>query len=489
MAGIARKNVEILVHTTAPSRGQDDARYRRMAEAYLTFEPSTRHIIEQKDNSSKIGAGKLDEEAGSQLQKELLQATQASSASYRPDEDSSEEEDAYEYMDELRLSLSQEQLHSPSLSFRSAADNADSPVFQARITQHYDHLPGLRRSQGLVVSDSFVAPPSEIPDSQPEAHNAMVVYSSPTRMLEYYLQNQDSQVTRSTPDRSPGRSDKTSSLDLPSGLRGVLSSSPDQGFTPSSPSPVKGPGRRSERILQSRSLNPPSTQDPGLNLKRKWISSSSEDSYPSSAPSKSALPIVQDPMSSQPLPARVKKRARLEPPSARVIASSQPILSSRNQATTPNTSSFLAPGIWWEQLEIRPKPPATSTADLKAESFITPHLAMIASRMPSSNYSPLSQKRELREMERGYWLFACEGWNEDLLQRCWNTLGRCIGRDLVGWGVWCIRDEAFKSIRVYCWGVVVHHIYLLLFMASENRIRKAKARWIGGDGETIIQMP
>ncbi|PVH87541.1 hypothetical protein DL98DRAFT_509786 [Cadophora sp. DSE1049] len=490
MAGIARKNVEILVHTTAPSRGQDDARYRRMAEAYLNFQPATRQMIEFKEQGSKNAAEKLDMEAGNQLQEELFQATQASSASYRPDENSSEDEDAYESMVEHRLSPSQEQLHSPSMSFRSAADNADSPVFQARITQYEDDLPVLRRSQELAVADSFVAPPSEIPDSQPEVHNAMIVFSSPTRMLELYLQNQESQGTRSTPDKSPGRSDKTSSLELPSGLRGALSSSPDQGLTPSSPSPVKGPGRRSERILQSRSLNPPSTQDTALNLKRKWASSSSEDSHSSSAPPKSAVPSrSQDPTSSQPLPARLEKRARLEPPNTRAIASSQPIPTSSKPAATPNTSSFLAPGLWWEQLEIRPKPPVTSTAELIAEMFITPHLAMIAKRMPPSNYSPVLQKRDLREMERGYWLLECEGWDEDLLQRCWNTLGRCIGRDLVGWGVWCMRDKDFKSIRVFCWGVVVRHIYLLLYMASENRIRKAGARWIGGDGEMIIQMP
>lgn len=431
----------------------------------------------------------MDMEAGSQLQEEPLQATQASSASYRPDEDSSEEEDAYEYVVEHRLSLSQEQLHSPSMSFRSAADNADSPVFQARITQHEDDLPVLRRSQELVVTDSFVAPLSEIPDSQPEVHNAMTVFSSPTRMLELYLQNQESQGTRSTPDKSSGRSDKTSSLELPYGLRIPLSSSPDQGLTPSSPSPMKGPGRRSERTLQSRRLHPPSTQDPALNLKRKWANSSAEDFHPSSAPPQSAVLTAQAPMSSQPLPASLEKRARLEPLNHRTIASSQHIPTSSKPAATPNTSSFLAPGVWWTQLEIRPKPPPTSTGELKAEMFITAHLAMIAERIPSSSYSPVSQKRDLRDMERGYWLLECEGWDEDLLQRCWNTLGRCIGRDLVGWGVWCMRDEDFKSIRVYCWGVVVRHIYLLLYMASENRIRKAGARWIGGDGETIIQMP
>ena len=40
MPGTARGDVEIWVHTTAPSRGQDDARYRALAQAYLDFEPA-----------------------------------------------------------------------------------------------------------------------------------------------------------------------------------------------------------------------------------------------------------------------------------------------------------------------------------------------------------------------------------------------------------------------------------------------------------------
>jgi hypothetical protein len=44
-------------------------------------------------------------------------------------------------------------------------------------------------------------------------------------------------------------------------------------------------------------------------------------------------------------------------------------------------------------------------------------------------------------------------------------------------------------LRVYCWGVVVPHIYLLLFTGSENKIKKYGACWIGGDGQAVIRMP
>ncbi|XMA17698.1 hypothetical protein WAI453_010489 [Rhynchosporium graminicola] len=498
MPGIARENVEILVHTTAPSRGQDDAKRRRMAEAYLSFHPATKTTLEPEltvgvtDNLNNATAN-LDQEAGSQLQDELQQATQetheepASGASYRPEQNSGEEEDAYEYVVEHPLNLSQE-LFSPSMSFNSAVDNANSPIFRAQIS-HYGDLPISKPSQEPGVADSWVVPPSEVPDSQPEVSRTMIVFSSPTRMLELYLQNQESQLTRSTPDKSPEKSDKSGSLDLPLGLRELLSSSPDRGQTQSSPSPVKGPERRSDRILEARSLNPPSTQDPALDLKRKWVSSSTEETHPSSAPPKPLAIPTQVPISSQPLPPRPEKRARLELPNTRDFSSSQLTPASGRLACTPTPSSFQAPGAWWCQLEIRPSPPETSSEQLTADMLITSHLAQIVKRMPSSLYCPVHQKRDLREMERGYWLVDCKEWNLNLQQQCWNTLGSSIGKNKSGWGVWCIRDEDFTSLRIYCWGIVVRHIYLLLLMASNNRIKKAGIRWIGGDGETIIQMP
>jgi len=83
----------------------------------------------------------------------------------------------------------------------------------------------------------------------------------------------------------------------------------------------------------------------------------------------------------------------------------------------------------------------------------------------------------------------CQKWNEGLRKRCWDCLGNSIGKSMAGWGVWCMRDEDHGKIRVYCWGVIVGHIYLLLYMASESKVKGTGACWIGGDGVAIIKMP
>src|SRR3954447_6300181 len=84
MASIARRDVEILAHITAPSRGSDDARYRTLAQAYLDFECVERYIISDGLRGDEV------EEAETQLQEELARSTQNSQASYQPPQEDPE---------------------------------------------------------------------------------------------------------------------------------------------------------------------------------------------------------------------------------------------------------------------------------------------------------------------------------------------------------------------------------------------------------------
>lgn len=84
----------------------------------------------------------------------------------------------------------------------------------------------------------------------------------------------------------------------------------------------------------------------------------------------------------------------------------------------------------------------------------------------------------------------------------------------MGWGVWCCRGEAEADaeahqddgdgysrkvgegepgggedmVKVFCWGEVVKEIYLLLYVASKSRVRKAGLRWVDGRGEVVVRM-
>ncbi|KXG52058.1 uncharacterized protein PGRI_083420 [Penicillium griseofulvum] len=174
-------------------------------------------------------------------------------------------------------------------------------------------------------------------------------------------------------------------------------------------------------------------------------------------------------------------------------------------------------------IEIHPPRPPISTAPFT--THITQTLSMLADRLnPTRTYKPATQSRPLDPLERGYWLVQLaiaphtdpvhqhsklgttsptpredpRIWPSPLFHAFWSFLSDFIGRDgRAGWGVWCILEDATPasisntnlSLKVYAWGEVAMHVYLLLFLASERRIRGMGVQWRDASEEVVIQMP
>ncbi len=482
--------MEIMVHVTAASRGQDDLRYRALARSYLVFEPATRQQLREQPADGEIDDS--DGQAHVQLQEELLQSTQEreSAASYRPDDEDDTSTGARtsfhsEVLDRLDLSRS---LESPVLSFNSVLDNADSPVFRGLVTRDEEVSELVRNHQTQQSTDSWRPPPSVIADSQPENDRALTAFSEPTRVLELYLQRFDDAEERSPHSGLREQGELVIGMGSFSDDRELLSDSLECSRILSSPSPNKHPRIDGEMIPESRSYDAPFTQDPHLNLKRKWPESSSGEIRTSSVPARATN---SSSVSFEEEDNRQRKRQRDEISSPQNLKLAT-IMPSNNVVTTfvSSPTSTETPSVWSNVLEIRPAPPTTSSGDLKAEMFITDTLHQLALKMPTTHLlCPVKQIRDLRQMERGYWLVNCHSWEEGLHNRCWTSLGNYIGKNLVGWGVWCVRDAEHSTIRVYCWGIIVGHIYLLLYITSKRKIKGTGACWISGDGEAIITMP
>ena len=487
MADSGRRGIEILVHVSAPSRGQDDARYRALARAYLSFEPTARDIL--GDKSDRDSDEDVNTQANSQHQEEfdlsILQERE-SAASYRPDDEQRTDSVTWS-----NLSVHQKEsgLVSPVLSFSSALDNADSPTW--RDLRNAALPNGLRSLQQ--VSQASV----EIADSQPEATKTIPAYSSPTRILELYLQQSQCSGKRSSSSHEIERHDPrtpSSAQSLPYGGRRTQSGDSKRvgelssiSCTPSSPSPQKRRQHNFQPVSKHGKGNIPSTQDPTILVKRKWLDTNLEDSHiSSSAPSKLSI------ASSTVVSRRTRSRKRqLTDGSVDEVTKSREVTSSRVILITASSApSVDAKSSWADKLEIHPSPPRTSTEDLTSNMLITSSLQQLAQKMPLATFfRPKAQTRDLQPMERGHWSFKYSSWDPCVRERCWECLGRFIGRGLVGWGVWCVRNEDLDVIRVYCWGIVAGHVYLLLHMASGSKIKKAGATWIGGDGVAVITMP
>lgn len=143
---------------------------------------------------------------------------------------------------------------------------------------------------------------------------------------------------------------------------------------------------------------------------------------------------------------------------------------------------------------------------------------MLTERLkPARTYIPSYQTRDLDPLERGYWFVrfditgtdrdrdrdrdtlhsnAIPTWPSPLFEAFWSFLTDFIGRDgRAGWGVWCILERNGDSrssqvtLKVYAWGEVAMHIYLLLFLASERRVKGMGAQWKDSREEVVVQMP
>ena len=265
-------------------------------------------------------------------------------------------------------------------------------------------------------------------------------------------------------------------------------------------------------------LEPEDLQDPGSQFrspsaKRRRVGSPASNGRPVS-PTSTSRP--ESPKELQPSNKDVLNIAK--------TIDGAPAASTTSDQQTPHLSLATLP------LGIHPPPSPISTDPFT--THITPTLELLTKRLSLSRiYKPTRQTRDLDTLERGYWFVRInilhkaspanpskplsqdkekkEGiqsipnnWDITLFTRFWAFLSDFISKDgRAGWGVWCILEEApmddtteqigiFKSLtlKVYTWGEIASHIYLLLFLASERKIRKMGAQWRDCGEEAVVQM-
>ena len=107
----------------------------------------------------------------------------------------------------------------------------------------------------------------------------------------------------------------------------------------------------------------------------------------------------------------------------------------------------------------------------------------------AQSYKPIFVSRDLEQSERGCWAFDIASWPAQLRTEFFQFLAKMIKPGRVGWGVWCTREPCESlRVRVFCWGEVVEHIYLMLYVASKSKVRKLGLKWIDAEGEVVVQM-
>lgn len=465
-------NPEILIHISAPSGASDDARYRAQVEAILGFQSASRQAI-------SIGA------ADAAAPRAASPANTTSPNSTRP---------AGEHENGLNPSVGLRE-SSPGSGGSKGKPNAQGQTIAAGNT----HVtPRVQRNP----PDTPQIPKTVSPVPRVPASNQTISSRKGTSQKRYTRLENDSLETPVSviPDSQPA----------------IGQLEPEQDLE------YLGP-----------QLQPPSrgnSLDNGLSAKRPRGNSPAPETRPTSR--------------------SVTRVPRTYPFNSESSLSGPQHHNTSNAPThSPNQQCQEQPSIQLSALPLTIRPPPPPVSRNPFSTHITPTLELLVNRLnPARVYKPTSQTRALDKLERGYWLLhinvpdtthaalpnnhnRCHTrnanakphpntWNTPLLTRLWTFLSSFIAKEArAGWGVWCILEDAAQAaeahptivsqaesesatststygcksklltLKVYTWGETACHIYLLLFLGSERRVRGMGAQWKDAREEVVVQMP
>ncbi|OHF01386.1 hypothetical protein CORC01_03419 [Colletotrichum orchidophilum] len=490
----AHDNVEILVHVAAPCRNIDDVRYRALAQAYLDFTPTSRIKILSKSSEEEDTKAITSSEAGPAALPAWSDAPILDSETTQP---ATSSPPLIPPPSPLRP-VSFGSFESQKLSFRSVLDNRNSPGLGRPLASRDIPSSSQLAADSQPTQISWVAPPSVIGDSQPSNDISLAEFSSPSRLLEHLAAQFDSQRDGDSQQMSPGARQRQapilSATPIPA-IEEDCNEDEDDGqvvlVTSSKSLAVKSnatPGSASSTLTEAIILN-----TPFVALKRPPLMSSPLEQMIQETPCqpsrKRTIPSSPTRAGSEPpLPSKRHKRSAPISESRSVITRSSsdvgPIHSDLFRPKRPPNERHLS---YLARLEIHPVGPPVGTSELTPDDLLTPKLKELAHQLKiAKRFAPIEQKRELRPFERGHWHLDWTSWRPTLRERAWHFLTDYILEGFAGWGVWCKRAEDWSWIRVYCWGHVVGHVYLALYLASERALKKDAARWLDGAGEVIV---
>ncbi|KAF2199631.1 hypothetical protein GQ43DRAFT_464650 [Delitschia confertaspora ATCC 74209] len=150
--------------------------------------------------------------------------------------------------------------------------------------------------------------------------------------------------------------------------------------------------------------------------------------------------------------------------------------------------------------EILPPPPSVS---LETHEKLPSQLTKELEAMKEQNrgrFTPEVHLRKLEPDERGCWMVHTAKWSRKAQGEFWSSLSEHVCRGTFGWGVTLHRDDELDEetpgrfrplgyVRLYCWGEMVEHVWLYLWLCSNGQIIGGHSCWVDADQELVIRMP
>ncbi|EXJ88518.1 hypothetical protein A1O1_05448 [Capronia coronata CBS 617.96] len=147
----------------------------------------------------------------------------------------------------------------------------------------------------------------------------------------------------------------------------------------------------------------------------------------------------------------------------------------------------------------------------KFSTHITKTLERVSTRVPLPKYfRPAYVARDVGVLERGYWQFFITindrragksrrssgeqtkpHWTEKEFSHFWQAISLFIQQGKAGWGTRLLkesRDSLEWRIRLFTWGELLGHIWVILWILSDKLTQSVPMQWFAGDGSVVVQM-
>jgi hypothetical protein len=139
-----------------------------------------------------------------------------------------------------------------------------------------------------------------------------------------------------------------------------------------------------------------------------------------------------------------------------------------------------------------PEPKISVEQPSTLPSQVTKHLALLKKQQPL-RFKPTKSRYTPNPDDRGYWVIDCSLWTSNQQQKFWHNMSEQIEAGRLGWGATLHREagssRALGKVRVYCWGEVVEHMWLVLWLCSRAKVVGSGLKWYDADGVAVFEMP
>ncbi|CAE7000603.1 hypothetical protein CFE70_001029 [Pyrenophora teres f. teres 0-1] len=448
---------ELLVHISAPTTRQTDELYHSLAGAYLEFEPHRAHADESRQDvpARPSAASRLNAQTSPNQEDPVATSFLSTSKDSYGSFPSHISSDGHS---KVRVGARNQ--------FYYGAGEEDIGQTSTRLDQ-LDRIHQNRKKQTTPMS-SFNGGKSAkfYISSSPDDANTAFIEDTQEAARQLQSQLSDSYSTTSV-DTSEDDSKKEITQENPS-------------------SPV-GPSQRN--IKNTPKVLVPETPKYGsiVSNSRESLHLRGDDNVaesPIDIPSKSPI------RSGSTIPNTLES---LRPTEALHSSTSSPKTKDSGNKSENTNKAFVKP-IDFSKLCIDaypPEPKVSIACPGSLPSQVTKALRALKKEHPK-RFRPLKQRGTPKADDRGFWFIDCAHWSLHHQQEFWNHMCDQIASGRLGWGVTLYREggtsQSLGRVKLYCWGEVVEHMWLVLWLFSRANVIGSKLKWFDADGNAIFEM-